>query len=185
MLPRHRGDPSDVHHVLGSLFACPQRWGEVTANLMPFELVIDEDILLAHPIDPIVAGTSADIDLLIENNAEEYRLFMIPNGALNAITEDILSTTIAIYGLPVETRTTYQARSPEARRASTTRRQASTESRGKNSIHFLLCSCYVSGKDQPHGIFCHTANYSRPFLLQNLISFSDAGSYVLGVYVFK
>ncbi len=94
----------------------PGRWGEAAANLMPFEPVIDGDVLPARPIDRIVAGAGAAVDLLVGTNAEEDRLFMVPNGAINFITEDILVGTIAAYGLPVaETLATYRSTREDAR----------------------------------------------------------------------
>src|SRR6266516_4440929 len=44
----------------------PERWGEVAANLMPFEPVIDGEILPVRPIDSIVGGAGAGVDILIE-----------------------------------------------------------------------------------------------------------------------
>jgi len=87
----------------------PERWGEVAANLMPFEPVIDGDVLPARPIDRIIAGAGADIDILVGTNTEEQRLFMVPNSTIHYINEDILIGTIAAYGLPVaETLATYR-----------------------------------------------------------------------------
>ncbi len=102
----------------GDLFSHPDpgRWGEAAANLMPFEPVIDGDVLPARPIDRIVAGAGAAVDLLVGTNTEEQRLFMVPNGAINFITEDILVGTIAAYGLPVaETLATYRSTRKDAR----------------------------------------------------------------------
>ena len=62
----------------------PARWGEVAANLMPFEPVIDGDVLPARPIDRIAAGVGAEIDVLVGTTTEEERLFLVPNGAINA-----------------------------------------------------------------------------------------------------
>src|SRR5260221_13002627 len=77
---------------------------------MPFEPVIDGDVLPARPIDRIVAGAGAGVDLMVGTNTEEERLFMVPNGAINFVTEDVLDGTIAAYGLPVaETLDTYRA----------------------------------------------------------------------------
>ena len=88
----------------------PARWGEVAANLMPFEPVIDGDLLPARPIDSIAAGASANIDVLVGNNADEWRLYLVPTGMLNVVNEDILSRAVAGYGLPVaETLATYRA----------------------------------------------------------------------------
>ena len=36
----------------------PERWGEVAVNLLPFEPVVDGDIIPARPIDRIVDGAS-------------------------------------------------------------------------------------------------------------------------------
>ena len=93
----------------------PARWGEVAANLMPFEPVIDGKILPARPIDLIAAGGGADIDVLAGTTSEEERLFLVPNGAINHINEDNLAGAIAAYGLPVaETLATYRATRPGA-----------------------------------------------------------------------
>jgi para-nitrobenzyl esterase len=93
----------------------PQRWGEVAGNLMPFELVIDGEILPARPIDSISTGAGSDIDVLIGTNTEEELLFFVPNGTINYITDDVLAGTVAAYGLPVqETLATYHATWPDA-----------------------------------------------------------------------
>ncbi len=93
----------------------PALWGEVAANLMPFEPVIDGVLLLARPIDSLVAGDGANVDVLIGNNADEFRFFLVPTGMINAINEDILSRTVAAYGLPVaETLATYRATRKDA-----------------------------------------------------------------------
>src|SRR5207245_2405265 len=91
----------------------PERWGEVAGNLMPFEPVIDGDILPTRPIDSIVAGAGAGVDVLIGTNTDEQRLFMVPGGAINYINEDILAGTVAAYGLSViETIATYRSIRP-------------------------------------------------------------------------
>jgi para-nitrobenzyl esterase len=93
----------------------PARWGEVAANLMPFEPVIDGDILPERPIDRIAAGAGAEIDVMVGATTGEERLFLVPNGAINAINEDILTGAVAMYGLPVaRTLETYRATRPNA-----------------------------------------------------------------------
>ena len=101
----------------GDAFANPDpgRWGEVAANLMPFEPVVDGDTLSARPIDSIVAGAGSGVDVLIGTNTDEQRLFMVPGGAINYINDDILAGTVAAYGLPVtETIATYRSICPDA-----------------------------------------------------------------------
>ena len=93
----------------------PQRWGEVAANLMPFEPVIDGDIIPAMPIARVTAGAGAKVDILVGTNADEECLFMVPNGIINYISQDILQATLAAYGLPVEkTLEAYRATRPDA-----------------------------------------------------------------------
>jgi para-nitrobenzyl esterase len=98
-----------------SMHPDPARWGEVASTQMPFEPIIDGTTLPVRPIDGIAAGAGAEIDVLIGTNAEEHRLFMVPNGAIDAINEEVLTATIAAYGLPVaETLATYRNRRPTA-----------------------------------------------------------------------
>ena len=93
----------------------PVLWGEVALNLMPFEPVIDGDVLPARPIDRIMSGAGAEVDVMVGTNAEEYRLLVIPNGAINHINEDVLAGAIAAHGLPKEkTLEVYQATRPGA-----------------------------------------------------------------------
>ena len=88
----------------------PALWGEVAANLMPFEPVIDGDILSARPIDRIRAGAGANVDVMVGTNAEEQRLFLVPNGVIGHITEEVVAGTAAAYGLSAETAlATYRA----------------------------------------------------------------------------
>ena len=93
----------------------PALWGEVAANQMPFEPVIDGDILPARPIDSIVAGAAANVDVMVGTNAEEQRLFLVPNGVIGHITAEAVAGTLAAYGLPVETAlATYRSTRSEA-----------------------------------------------------------------------
>ncbi len=93
----------------------PERWGEVAGNLMPFEPVVDGDSIPQRPIDGIVAGAGADVDVLIGTNGEEQRLFMVPNGVVNYITNEALAGATAAYGLPVaQTLATYREVRPDA-----------------------------------------------------------------------
>jgi carboxylesterase type B len=93
----------------------PQRWGEVAANLLPFEPVIDGDILPARPIDRIVGGASAGVDVLVGTNIEEFRLMLVPSGVIEHVTNEALVAVVAAYGLPVEAAlATYRAAYPNA-----------------------------------------------------------------------
>ncbi len=98
----------DAHHD-------PERWGEVAANLLPWEPVIDGDILPARPIDRIVAGAGAGVDVMVGTNTDEWRPFLVANGAIEQVTNEALVAFVAAYGLPVEAAlATYRAAHPNA-----------------------------------------------------------------------
>ncbi len=93
----------------------PARWGEAAAILLPFAPVVDGDLLPRRPTDALAAGASANIDVLVGSNTDEYRLYLVPSGAINAVNEDLLSRAVAGYGLPVaETLATYRATRQDA-----------------------------------------------------------------------
>ena len=75
---------------------------EVAASLMPWEPVIDGDVLPARPIDRIAAGAGAGVDVMVGTNTDEWRLFLVPSGAIDQVTNEALVAVVAAYGLPVE-----------------------------------------------------------------------------------
>jgi para-nitrobenzyl esterase len=93
----------------------PAKWGELAANLMPFEPVIDGEIVRALPITGIRAGSGSEVEVLVGTNAEEQRLFLVPNGLIDAMTDAALAGTVAAYGLPADQAlATYRADRPDA-----------------------------------------------------------------------
>jgi para-nitrobenzyl esterase len=80
----------------------PVRWGEVSSNAMIFEPVVDGEVVPARPIERIVEGAGADLDLMVGTTTEEWRFFLVPGGAIDRVTEDRLSTTARLMGLDVE-----------------------------------------------------------------------------------
>jgi para-nitrobenzyl esterase len=93
----------------------PERWGEAAANGVPFLPVIDGELLPARPIDAMAGGAGANIDVLVGTNADEFRLYMVPQGTINAVNEQMLSAAIAGYGMPVaETLAIYRAARQDA-----------------------------------------------------------------------
>jgi para-nitrobenzyl esterase len=81
----------------------PARWGaEVVATMLPWQPVIDGQVVPARPIDRIVAGAGADVDLMVGTNADEWRLFVVPGGLIEHITDEVVAATLATHGLPVE-----------------------------------------------------------------------------------
>ena len=94
----------------------PERWGlEVALSMMPWQPVIDGEIIPARPIDRIAAGAGASIDLMVGTTTDEWRLFLAPSGAIEHITADILAGTVAAYGLPIDaTLAVYSGAHPNA-----------------------------------------------------------------------
>jgi para-nitrobenzyl esterase len=93
----------------------PERWGEVAASMMPWQPVIDGDVIPARPIDRIVAGAGADIDVMAGTTTDEWRLFLVLTGAIEHVTAEALAGAVAAYGLPVEaTLAAYRAAHPSA-----------------------------------------------------------------------
>jgi para-nitrobenzyl esterase len=94
----------------------PERWGpQVALNIAPWQPVVDGDVLPTRPIDRLVAGASAAIDVMAGSNADEYRFFLVPNGAIDQITDEVVAGAVAAHGLPVEAAlATYRAEHPGA-----------------------------------------------------------------------
>lgn len=104
--------------LLGDLVSNPdpERWGpEAAISMMPWQPVIDGDIIPAPPIGCIRAGAGAEIDLMVGATTDEWRLFLAPSGMIEHITDEILACAVAAYGLPVEdTLAVYRAADPNA-----------------------------------------------------------------------
>lgn len=73
----------------------PELWGEVAVNVMPFEPVTGDEGLT-------LPGPDCGVDLLVGSNREEYRLFLVPIGRLEMLSERKLCAMAAAYGLDPE-----------------------------------------------------------------------------------
>jgi para-nitrobenzyl esterase len=81
----------------------PERWGrEVVVSMLPWQPVIDGDVIPAPPLDRIAAGAGAGIDLMVGTNTDEHRMFLVPGGTIDQVTSEALAGAVAAYGLPVE-----------------------------------------------------------------------------------
>ncbi|RKR12575.1 carboxylesterase/lipase family protein [Arthrobacter oryzae] len=90
----------------------PEHWGpEVAASLMPWQPVIDGDVVPRRPIERIAAGAGAHVDVMIGTNTEDWKLFLAITGVLADVTDESLRGADSIegfpppaaYGLPVPT----------------------------------------------------------------------------------
>ena len=83
--------------------------------MLPWQPVVDGDIVPVPPLDRIAAGAGAGIDVMVGTNSDEHRVFLVPGGAIDKVTADNLAAAVAAYGLPVEeTLTAYRAADPGA-----------------------------------------------------------------------
>ncbi|MBP6012116.1 MAG: carboxylesterase/lipase family protein [Alphaproteobacteria bacterium] len=89
----------------------PVRWGdEVVATMMPFHTVVDGSIVPAPPITRIAAGASRQVDVIAGSNTQDWKMFVVANGLMGRITDDIATgpvakhgfQSLAAYGLPAE-----------------------------------------------------------------------------------
>jgi para-nitrobenzyl esterase len=94
----------------------PERWGgEVVTSTLPWQPVVDGEVIPARPIDRIVAGAGAGVDVMVGTNTDEWRLFLVVHGAIDQVTDEALVGAVAAYGLPVEaTLAAYRAAHPGA-----------------------------------------------------------------------
>jgi para-nitrobenzyl esterase len=70
--------------------------------MLPWQPVVNGEVIPGPPLDRIAAGASAGIDLLVGTNADEHRVFLAVGGALERVTAETLAGAIAGYGLPVD-----------------------------------------------------------------------------------
>ncbi len=77
----------------------PARWGiEVVASALPWQPVIDGDVLPGRPIERIVAGAGAGVDLMAGTNTDDWRLFVVANGSMERVTDEVLTGPVAEHG---------------------------------------------------------------------------------------
>jgi para-nitrobenzyl esterase len=89
----------------------PERWGlDVVASLLPWQPVVDGIVVPARPIDRLMAGAARDVDVIVGNNTDDWRMFRVVGGDIDRVTEEMLRApiaeqgfvAIAAYGLPVD-----------------------------------------------------------------------------------
>jgi para-nitrobenzyl esterase len=89
---------------------CSEPWCEGLTLTMPWQPVVDGEVLPAHPLERVAAGAAAGVDLLVGTNTDDWRLFLVITGEIGQVTDDALGgpvaehgrRAVAAYGLPVE-----------------------------------------------------------------------------------
>lgn len=101
-----------------------ERWGEeMVTSYMPWQPVVDGDVVPGQPLERIRVGVGRDVELVIGTNTDDWRLFLVITGELAQITDEMLTGPVKVhghraladYGLPAEAAlTAYRARYPDA-----------------------------------------------------------------------
>ena len=102
----------------------PSRWGlPVVTSTMPWQPVIDGDVVPGHPLERIAAGSAAAVDVIVGTNVDDWRLWLVVSGAIGRVTDEILTGSVgrygyqslAAYGLdPASALAAYRQRYPQA-----------------------------------------------------------------------
>ncbi|WP_353813865.1 carboxylesterase/lipase family protein [Agromyces sp. SYSU T00266] len=102
----------------------PDRWGmPLVATTMPWQPVVDGEVIPAPPIERIGAGAARDVDIVVGTNADDWRLWLVVSGAFAQVTDDILTGPVARFGSqsraaydlpPVTSLAAYRERNPGA-----------------------------------------------------------------------
>ena len=102
----------------------PERWGQaVVTSTMPWQPVIDGQVVPGLPIERIAAGSGRQVDIIVGTNTDDWRLWLVVSGAIGRVTDDILTgpvrghgyQALTSYGLSAPTAlAAYRAHYPQA-----------------------------------------------------------------------
>ena len=93
----------------------PKVWGSsIVAAGMAFLPIVDGELITERPIDAINAGIGHDMPMLIGTTTEEYRLFLVPPGIIDAVTPELMRGALAARGWDASIADIYAANRPDA-----------------------------------------------------------------------
>lgn len=92
----------------------PDRWGDVARNVMPFEPVVDGQVLPDPPAEALRRGAAAGVDILIGTNTDEANLFFVPTGAVTGTDRLALDGFVRARRYPPSAADAYRAARPAA-----------------------------------------------------------------------
>ncbi|WP_320778145.1 carboxylesterase/lipase family protein [Streptomyces sp. CRN 30] len=90
------------------------RWGQAAPTVTPYSPVIDGELLPELPWRALAAGASADVDLLVGHNRDEFRLFTAMAGQHGRIGEDRATAALRMYAPGPDGEAAYRAAFPAA-----------------------------------------------------------------------
>jgi para-nitrobenzyl esterase len=66
--------------------------------MLPWQPVIDGDLVPDRPIGRLAGGASAGVDVMVGWNSDDWRLFVVANGSLERVTDEILAGPVRRHG---------------------------------------------------------------------------------------
>ena len=82
-----RGDCPELHRRMPSVNV----WG-------PFSPVVDGEMLPTDPWTGLASGAGHDVPLLVGHNRDEWRLFLVLDGLVGAVTDDMAREAMELFG---------------------------------------------------------------------------------------
>ncbi|MEV6073632.1 carboxylesterase family protein [Streptomyces sp. NPDC052069] len=79
-----------------------------------FQIVVDGDLLPRDPAEALRSGASADVDLLMGTNSEEYRLWFVPSGLVEKLGKVKLRLALLKFKVSAAMARPYRANRPGA-----------------------------------------------------------------------
>jgi para-nitrobenzyl esterase len=76
----------------------PARWGQIGVTMMPFGPVADDDTLPQDPLDAIRSGVGSDVEVMLGNNVDEHRFFLVPPGLIDSLGDYLVDAALRVYG---------------------------------------------------------------------------------------
>ena len=86
----------------------------IVASSLAFVPVIDGELIPVHPMAAIAAGAGADIPLLTGTTSEEYRLFLVPSGMADQVSDELLAGLLDVLGISTRVAELYRSNRPGA-----------------------------------------------------------------------
>ncbi|MFC0037517.1 carboxylesterase/lipase family protein [Actinomadura rayongensis] len=86
-----------------SMLPAPDRWGPTTAaSGIAFMPVLDGDVFPRRADEAIEAGAGRDVDVLVGHTRDEFNLYVVPNGLIDHITDDLFDLVTSGLGVSAD-----------------------------------------------------------------------------------
>ncbi|MDZ5650277.1 carboxylesterase/lipase family protein [Nitrospirillum sp. BR 11828] len=85
------------------------KWGKLSLGGTAFLPVVDGDVLDASPIDMLARGPKPGVPAIVGSTDQEARLYMVPGGAIDHISQQAIDQFVSDLHLPANTSDIYRA----------------------------------------------------------------------------